>query len=87
MSPHDLAVLAEATEDEQRVLREANAPICDHLTVAVLKRLGGGLDDHATDFARCLRCGEWLVITTYATRDDAEVRPMTPGELARFTTY
>lgn len=29
-SSHDLAVLAEATEDEQRVLREANAPICEH---------------------------------------------------------
>ncbi len=75
-------VYEEQALSDARIVDEAE---CDCSVMVVRHRSGSGLDDHATDYLICRRCGAGEVITTWASRNECDVRPMTAAEWERYS--
>ncbi len=82
MTEHEQAVLDEQALSDARIVDESE---CDCKTMTLVHRDGGGLDDHATDYLICQRCGAGEVITVWASRHESYVRPMTAREHERYS--
>lgn len=80
MTEHEQAVLDEQALSDARIVAE-----CDCRSMTLVDRVGSGLDDHATDYLICQQCGAGEVITTWATRNESDVRPMTASEWERYS--
>lgn len=60
---------------------------CEHKDFDSLKIVAGDFtDDHTLEAVRCRNCSQWFMATVWSTDREAELVPMSPAELAQYST-